>query len=126
MPFRRRVELAQDDTPGIESVIHAINTLEVNYDYVVLLQPTSPLRTVEDIDGCIQHCIMTEAPACVSVTEAQQSPYWMYKLDDDMRLNPFAQHDRRINRRQDLPKVYVLNGTVYCSKSGLLWKTNHF
>jgi CMP-N,N'-diacetyllegionaminic acid synthase len=51
IPFKRPDELAQDDTPGIESVIHAINTLEEKYDFVVLLQPTSPLRTVEDIDG---------------------------------------------------------------------------
>ncbi len=45
VPFKRPIELAQDDTPGIEPVIHAINTLEDKYDYVVLLQPTSPLRT---------------------------------------------------------------------------------
>ncbi len=125
VPFKRPIELAQDDTPGIEPVIHAINTLEDKYDYVVLLQPTSPLRTVEDIDGCIQHCIMTEAPACVSVTEAQQSPYWMYKLDDDMRLNPFVQH-QIINRRQDLPKIYALNGAVYIAESGFIIENKSF
>lgn len=126
VPFKRPIELAQDDTPGIEPVIHAINTLEDKYDYVVLLQPTSPLRTVEDIDGCIQHCIMTEAPACVSVTEAQQSPYWMYKLDDDMKLNPFVQNDEKINRRQNLPKVYVLNGAIYVAESGFIMETKSF
>lgn len=126
VPFKRPIELAQDDTPGIEPVIHAINTLEDKYDYVVLLQPTSPLRTVEDIDGCIQHCIMTEAPACVSVTEAQQSPYWMYKLDYNMKLNPFVQHNKKINRRQDLPKVYVLNGAVYVAKTSFINENKSF
>ncbi len=126
VPFKRPVELAQDDTPGIEPVMHAINTLEEKYDYVVLLQSTSPLRTVEDIDGCIQHCIMTESPACVSVTEAQQSPYWMYNLGDDMKLKSFVQQDGRINRRQELPKVYMLNGAVYVAEYGFILKNKSF
>ena len=126
IPFKRPVELAQDDTPGIEPVIHAINTLEEKYDFVVLLQPTSPLRTVEDIDGCIQHCILTESPACVSLTEVQQSPYWMYHLDDNMKLKPFVQNVETINRRQDLPKVYVLNGAVYVAKSGFILNRKSF
>lgn len=126
VPFKRPVELAQDDTPGIESVIHSLDTLEEKYDYVVLLQPTSPLRTVEDIDGCIQYCIMTESHACVSVTKAQQSPYWMYNLGDDMKLKPFVQHDGRINRRQDLPEVYMLNGAVYVAEYGFIVENKSF
>lgn len=124
--LKRPVELAQDDTPGIEPVIHAINTLEEKYDFVVLLQPTSPLRTVEDIDGCIQHCIMTESPACVSLTEAKQSPYWMYHLDDDMKIKSFVQNGERINCRQDLPKVYVLNGAVYVAESRFILNNKSF
>ena len=126
VPFKRPIELAQDDTPGVDPVIHAINTLEEKYDFVVLLQPTSPLRTVEDIDGCIQHCILTESPACVSLTEVQQSPYWMYHLDDNMKLKPFVQNVETINRRQDLPKVYVLNGAVYVAKSGFILNRKSF
>jgi len=126
IPFKRPVELAQDETPGIEPVIHAINTLEEKYDFVVLLQPTSPLRTVEDIDGCIQHCILTESPACVSLTEVQQSPYWMYHLDDNMKLKPFVQNGEEINRRQDLPKVYALNGAVYIAESRFILKHKSF
>lgn len=126
VPYKRPIELARDDTPGIESVIHAINTLGEKYDFVVLLQPTSPLRTVEDIDGCVQHCIMTESPACVSLTEAQQSPYWMYNLDDDMKLKSFVQNGEIINRRQDLPKVYVLNGAVYVAESGFIMEHKSF
>lgn len=53
VPFVRPIELAQDNTPGIEPVLHAIEKCP-GYDYVLLLQPTSPLRTVEDIDGCIE------------------------------------------------------------------------
>jgi len=126
VPFKRPVELAQDDTPGIEPVIHAINTLEEKYDFVVLLQPTSPLRTAEDIDGCIQHCIMTESPACVSLTETRQSPYWMYQLDADMKLKSFIQNGETIYRRQDLPKVYALNGAVYVAKTGFILENSSF
>ena len=73
VPFKRPVELANDDTPGIEPVIHVLNTLKKVW-FLVLLQPTSPLRTIEDTDGCIQYCIKTDH-VHVSVTEAQQSPY---------------------------------------------------
>lgn len=125
VPFKRPFELAQDHTPGIEPVIHVLNTLGEKYDYVVLLQPTSPLRTVEDIDGCIQYCIKTESCACVSVTEAQQNPYWMYKMDNN-KLKPFVQSGEIINRRQDLPKIYVLNGAVYVAETKFINENRSF
>ena len=57
VPFVRPKEFAEDETSGIEPILHAIETLSEKYDYVCLLQPTSPLRTVNDIDGCIKKCI---------------------------------------------------------------------
>lgn len=126
VPFKRPVELAQDDTPGIEPVIHAINTLEEKYDYVVLLQPTSPLRTIVYIDGCIEYCVRKDLPACVSVTEAQQSPYWMYVIDEQMKMQPFLKYSGEIKRRQDLPKVYVLNGAVYIAHSKFILENKSF
>ena len=56
VPFLRPAELAQDSTPGIEVILHAMEKFP-DYDYIVLLQPTSPLRLVEDIDGAIEFCI---------------------------------------------------------------------
>ena len=117
VPFRRPTELAQDDTSGIEPVIHALNTLKENYDYVVLLQPTSPLRTVKDIDGCIEKCLRSGAPSCVSVCEAEHSPYWMYTLDKDEKMNRLIEVENIYVCRQDLPKVYSLNGAIYVSRS---------
>ena len=73
-PFVRPADLAKDDTPGIEPVVHAIETIPEKYDYIVLLQPTSPLRTTEDVDGCIHFCIKNSANACVSITETEKSP----------------------------------------------------
>jgi len=57
VPFVRSKELAKDDTPGIDVVLHALNMIRERYNYVVLLQPTSPLRTECHIDECIELCV---------------------------------------------------------------------
>lgn len=125
-PFVRPAELAQDDTPGIKPVLHAISVLPEEYDYVVLLQPTSPFRSVTDIDGCIEHCVQIGAKACVSVTETEENPYWMYLLDDKSRLHPLIETLENIDCRQDLPKVYALNGAVYVADCFWLLSTGTF
>ena len=121
VPFVRPIELAQDDTPGIEPVIHAIQSLQ-DYDYVVLLQPTSPLRTYTDIDACLELCIKSQSSSCVSVTEPDKSPYWMFKLTSDKKLRPLIESGELACRRQDLQKVYAVNGAVYVSDCTYLLK----
>lgn len=116
VPYIRPSELAQDDTPGIDPVLHALNTLPEKYAYVVVLQPTSPLRTVEDIDGCIEYCINKNANACVSVSEPAKSPYWSFSISDSGTLVPLIDTGGIIPCRQDLPKVYALNGAVYVAR----------
>lgn len=111
VPFVRPKELAEDDTPGIEPVLHVINTLPEIYDYVCLLQPTSPLRKGSDIDRAMAMCIKNNSNSCVSVTEVTEHPYLMYTTNED-KLSPlFPNMD--INRRQDLPKIFKLNGAIY-------------
>jgi len=124
VPFIRPKELAQDDTPGIEPVIHALNTLPEKYDYVCLLQPTSPLRKSEHIDGCIEKCLTENAKSCVGVSEVDKHPYWMYEIDKSEKLKPLFIND--ISRRQNLPKMYVLNGAVYCCEVEKLLSTKDF
>jgi CMP-N,N'-diacetyllegionaminic acid synthase len=125
VPFVRPLELAQDDTPGIEPMLHAMEAIPEKYDYVVLLQPTSPLRTVEDIDSCIEHCFQNEAFACVSVTEPVHNPYWMYTLDNRGHLNPLMA-EPLITRRQNLPAVYALNGAVFIAQKEWLERNRSF
>lgn len=115
VPFMRPVDLARDDTPGIAPVIHMLTTIQPEYDLTVLLQPTSPLRTVEDIDGAIALMVNRNAKACVSVVEPDKSPYWMYSLDSFGKLLPLLDGDYA--RRQDIPVVYALNGAVYVAES---------
>lgn len=124
VPFKRPIGLAQDDTASIDVILHTIEQCP-NYDYVVLLQPTSPLRTVVDIDGCIEKLLNSHAPSCVSVTEPEKSPYWMYTLEDE-KLKPLIEQDKQATRRQDLPNVYALNGAVYVAKVEYLLKGNLF
>ena len=124
VPFVRPLELAQDDTPGIEPVLHVVDQCP-GFDYIVLLQPTSPLRTFEDIDGCIELIFKNKSPACVSVSIADISPYWMYTMQEKEQLSPLLT-DGFFSRRQDLPKVYALNGAVYVAKVSWLQNKKTF
>lgn len=126
VPFVRPIELSGDEVPGMEPVLHALKALPVKYDYVVVLQPTSPLRTVRDIDGCIGRCARRAANACVSVVEPDKSPYWAYTLDAEGRMQPLVDTGELIFQRQDLPKTYVLNGAVYVANCEWLLKTKSF
>lgn len=125
VPFMRPSSLSQDHTPGIDPVLHAISSLP-GYDYIVLLQPTSPLRTSEDIDACLEHCLRQNANACVSLTMTDKSPYWMYQLSNENQLQPVVVPDKPVLRRQDAPDVFVLNGAVYVAKTSWLQVTQSF
>lgn len=125
VPFIRPLELARDDTPGIEPVLHALKMCS-GYDYVVLLQPTSPLRSNIDIDKCIELCIENNANSSVSVNEPDKSPYWMYNLDADGRMHQLIDTELSYTRRQELPKTYVLNGAVYVARAKWLLENKTF
>ena len=118
VPFMRPAELAQDDTPGVDPVLHALEMLP-DHDTVVLLQPTSPLRTTADIDACIEQARRLRSPCMVSVSEPQQHPYWMYRLDADQRLRTLLDVPH-VTRRQDLPPVYAANGALYYADAAWL------
>ena len=124
VPFMRPPELARDDTPGIEPVIHALEWLAQNEDYrpdyVVLLQPTSPLRTSDDVDNAIRLAEDKGADSVVSVTLAKQHPHWMKIVDRDGKISPFMETESTALRRQDLPSIYALNGAIYLARPMLL------
>jgi N-acylneuraminate cytidylyltransferase len=115
-PFRRPAELAGDTTPSIDVVLHALAQLP-GHDVVVLLQPTSPLRTAADIDACVQRLVASGAPSCVSVREAVDHPYWTYRVDTGGRLQPYARPvEGTPARRQDLPGAFAINGAIYATR----------
>lgn len=113
VPFKRPDSLAGDAIPIQDVLIHALDNLAETFDYLVLLQATSPLRGAADIDGAIETCLRTGAPACVSVTTPGKPPYWMYHVDAEGRMERVVEPPAEANRRQQLPPVTVLNGAVY-------------
>lgn len=118
VPFMRPPELAADDTPGIDPVLHALTMLPA-YDAVLLLQPTSPLRTGADIEGLLALARQQGACSVVSIRETQDHPAWMYRLGSAGELQPLLPGED-IARRQDLPPVYALNGAMYFAQTAWL------
>lgn len=115
VPFLRPTALAQDSTPGIDPVLHALDLLP-EFTAVLLLQPTSPLRTTADIDACLRLARNRQAPSVVSVSEPDTHPYWTYRLGSDQSLQQFLDSPP-VTRRQDLPPVFALNGALYYAQS---------
>jgi CMP-N,N'-diacetyllegionaminic acid synthase len=129
-PFMRPAYLAQDDTPGVAPVLHAMRWLMDNEGYqpdmVMLLQPTSPLRISEDIDKAIELAQEKNADAVVSVVLVEAHPYWMKRRDAEGRIADFMKLDNPIVRRQDLPELYVVNGAVYVASYEVLMEQKTF
>lgn len=126
VPFVRPDHLADDIASGTDVIIHALNTLKETYEWLVVLQPTSPLRLSSDISNCFQLCLHHNAPACVSVTEAK-SPFWTYFLEDqNQQMRPILGEDNVQLGRQQLPPAFVLNGAVYVARREWFLKKRTF
>ncbi len=119
-PFVRPAELAGDTARSVDVIHHAMAWAEdadpQPYDYLVLLQPTSPLRIAADIDACIRVCQGSGAPAAVTVAEPAETPYWTYRRDPEGRLAPLLPLSPQPTRRQDLPQAFQINGAVYVAR----------
>ena len=129
IPFKRPKHLACDTSKGIDVVLHAIdwfNKKGNRYDLLMLLQPTSPLRTVEDIDRAVEYFFAKQGDVVVSVCEAEHSPLWTNILPDDMCMQKFINLKSSGLNRQDLPKHYRLNGAIYLSFCDHLQRNKSF
>lgn len=125
VPFRRLAVLASDTASSFDVVMHALD-MSPGYEVVVLLQPTSPLRTAADTEAACERFAISGAPACVSVCIAAQSPYWMFELGDNQTLTPLIELPASVTRRQDLPAVYALNGAIYVADTTWLRQSGTF
>lgn len=124
VPFMRPNELAQDNSIGMEVVHHALEELS-EFEDILWLQPTSPLRNKEDIDGIVDFCKKKKAPAAISVCESSKHPNWMFSFNEDDVLLPFT-NNKIVYNRQELPKIYTPNGALYFAKTKWLKKTQAF
>jgi len=124
-PFLRPAELARDESNGVDPVLHALGELP-GFDWVVLLQPTSPLRVAEDIDACFDRLHAAGSSTAVSVCRAQESPHLMYRVTDSGRSSLAFPLTPTPTRRQDLPKYWVPNGAVYLARVDALLHARTF
>lgn len=129
VPFMRPEELAQDTTSHLAVLQHAVAWLHDNEgyeaDYIMILQPTSPLRTDTHIKEAVLLFEKSNADSLVSVCEAPKHyhPHWQFIMDHTNNLTiftgePFSQI---VRRRQDLSPTYIRNGAIYLFKKELLF-----
>ncbi len=118
VPFRRPPELAQDDTPMWPVLRHALYTLEqtenLKYDFLILLDPTSPGRLPSDvIDALTKLRSSPDASGIVAVSQPAFNPIWHCVVERDGWMLDLFQNAKQFNRRQDVPTVYRINGSLY-------------
>ena len=115
VPFLRPAEFAQDTSPTIDCVLHAMGELEKAgqaCDCVVLLQPTSPLRIVEDIDHAIELFYAKGRKGVITISPVSVNPVLMKTMDEDGALTSLVPLDGPI-RRQEMKQYYRCDGNVY-------------
>ena len=129
VPFIRPSHLANDTADSISVVKHAIEYYKKEgqkYDYVMLLQPTSPLRTSAHIDKAISLLKDRNADAVISVCLCDHSPLWSGQLGAGYFMGNFLKEVIKNARSQDLPDYYRLNGAIYLIKVDALIANNTF
>lgn len=115
VPFLRPAELATDKSSSYDCMLHAVDYYErqgIRYDRLVLLQPTSPLRTAQDIKKALE-LWREDIDMVVSVREARSNPYYGTFETDENGMLHISKGEGRYTRRQDAPKVWEYNGAVY-------------
>ncbi len=128
-PFLRPANLATDEAKGMDVVLHALEQLgptSSSSSLVLLLQPTSPLRTTDDIDKALEMLEQKEAQAIVSVCQVEHHPWWSNTLPLDGSLADFIRPELRTTNRQSLPIYFRLNGAIYLANIGFIKETQSF
>ncbi len=123
--IKRPEELATDEASSFDAIQDAIKRTET-YDYIILLQPTSPLRNAVHIDEAIELLESKKADAIISVCETEHSPLWSNTLADDESMSEFLRDEVLNKRSQDLDKYYRLNGAIYICKTEKLLREKSF
>lgn len=126
-PFLRPADLANDTAKQTDVIIHALKFLESmgeRYDYVCVLQPTCPLRSVGDVDGALELLISSGADSVITVTDVGgRHPRTLYKmLEGNKKLSPFMESNKRGVIRQEFETLYWRTGSVYAMKRDVVMK----
>jgi len=122
-PFMRPADLARDDTPMWPVLRHALEAIEhaenSQYDFLILLDPTSPGRLPEDVAGALKKLMAKpEAAGIIGVSQPEFNPIWHCVTEHDGWMTDLIDTAGKYNRRQDVPSVYRINASLY------IWKTD--
>lgn len=116
VPFLRPKQISKDTSSTIEVIKHALKFLQENQSYVpdiiILLQPTSPLRTSQLITKTINTLKKSKATSVITVSKITKHPYASYWLKNDF-LKPFEKSSTKYSRRQEFPDLFFPTGAVY-------------
>jgi CMP-N-acetylneuraminic acid synthetase len=126
--IKRPKILAIDRAKTIDVIFHLLSVLKkekYDPDVIVLLQPTSPLRIVKDIDNAIELFLKNKCESIISICESGHSPYWSFKIKSGY-LTPILGRKYFKQRRQGLSKSYIPNGAIYISTPKNLFKYKSF
>lgn len=123
--IQRPNELSSDSSTSFDAINHTIDNNQ-KYDYILLLQPTSPLRNSEHIDKAIELLNIKNANAVISICELDHSPLWSNTLNKDLSMKGFLSNEVLNKRSQDLEPYYRLNGAIYLCNTEILLKEKSF
>jgi len=129
VPFMRPDELAADNTPMIDVAVHAIETLkeqEYEADALLLLQATSPFRTPDHIRKAVSLLGNNDSVCSVVALPKGNCPHYLMKITDDGHLDFFMPNGAEITRRQDVPQAYKRDGTIFLTRSDVIWHDRTF
>lgn len=129
VPFLRPPDLAQDGTPTLPVIQHVVRWVEAQGDYfnaICLLQPTTPLRTANDINTCIELLEQNDVDAVVTIlpVPSDYNPHWVYFRDCNGLLRLSTGEEEPIPRRQSLPQAFHRSGSVYVTRREILMEHN--
>lgn len=120
VPFLRPVELAQDQTTGNDVIDHVLDELNrtegYQPDYIMILQPTSPVRLSTDIECAFEIASNEVCDAVISVTKVKEHPLIMRSIDQNGYIRDILPNHEGITRRQDFQDIYRFNGAIYIAK----------
>ena len=127
VPFKRPNTLASDSSPEIKSWRHAIKILNKNkdIDYIASIPTTAPLRSVSDINKCIDFAKKKKLDIVFSVTKSSKNPYFNILTKKNKKLNIVSKNKNFFSRRQEAPQCYDLTTACYVFKPNYIMKTKN-
>ena len=131
VPFKRPENLSNDKALSLPVIQHSLKFMEAKhsfqYDLVIMLQPTTPLRLTKDIDNAINILLETQSDSVISVVEVEgHHPLRMKRVIEGRLINYIDQGHEDMRPRQDLPPVYIRNGAIYATRRDVLIENNSF